>query len=118
MPDTHHHIDYIELPASDLATMKSFYGLVFGWTFQDWGDVYVSFHGAGIEGGFDGNSERKPSEEGALVILYSQDLEASLTAVKTAGGVITIEPFEFPGGRRFHFRDPNGNGLAIWTKTE
>jgi len=118
MTDAHHSINYVELPALDLQAMKYFYGSVFGWTFQDWGEVYVSFHGAGIDGGFDGQSEREPSETGPFFIIYTEDLEASLAAVKSAGGVITIEPFSFPGGRRFHFRDPSGNGLAVWTKTE
>jgi predicted enzyme related to lactoylglutathione lyase len=111
----HHSINYIELPATDLGAMKTFYGDVFGWTFVDWGDTYVAIHGAGVEGGFDLDAgERAPSDQGALVILYSADLDASLRAVESAGGTITRQPFSFPGGRRFHFNDPSGNGLAIW----
>ena len=72
--------------------------------------------GAEFEGGFELNSvQRKPSANGALVILYSNDLEASVEAVTAAGGTISVPPFGFPGGRRFHFRDPSGNELAIWT---
>jgi len=119
MENTHHTINYIELPATDLAAMKSFYGKTFGWTFQDWGETYVAFHGAGLEGGFDASPDavggRKPSASGSLVILYSDDLDASVEAVKAAGGTISIEPYGFPGGRRFHFTDPSGNELAIWT---
>jgi predicted enzyme related to lactoylglutathione lyase len=114
MPD-HHSINYIELPSTDLAKTKSFYGEVFGWTFQDWGDTYVSFQGAGIDGGFEHASQgRMASKSGALVILYSDDLDASEQAVRAAGGEISVEPFEFPGGKRFHFVDPSGNELAIW----
>jgi len=113
----HHKFHYIELPAPNVATMKAFYGNTFGWTFKDWGPDYVEIQGAGVEGGFDGSSgERKPSKQGALVILFSDDLEASKQAVVDNGGTISMETIEFPGGRRFHFTDPCGNELGIWTK--
>ena len=118
LKDQHHQVNYIELPAADLAAMKIFYGKVFGWTFQDWGETYVSFDGAGIAGGFDADSDRRPSVDGALVILYSNDLERSLAAVKAAGAKISVPPFSFPGGKRFHFIDPSHNDLAIWTQAE
>ncbi len=113
----HHKFHYIELPASDVDEMKAFYGNAFGWTFKDWGREYVEIQGAGVEGGFDASSgDRKPSNQGALVILFSNDLEATRQAVINNGGRVSVETFEFPGGRRFHFTDPSGNELAIWTK--
>ncbi len=112
----HHRIHYIELPSADMAAMKAFYGDVFGWTFTDYGPTYAAFHGAGIEGGFDGDAgRRKPSGMGALVVLYSDDLQESLRAVDAAGADISVPIFDFPGGKRFHFIDPSGNELAIWT---
>lgn len=93
--------------------MKAFYSAVFGWTFQDYGPSYTAIHGAGIEGGFDGNSDNKPTTDGALVIIYSEDLDSSQKAVETAGGAIITPIFDFPGGRRFHFEDPSDNGLAV-----
>lgn len=114
--NAHHHFNYIELPATDLTAMKLFYGNAFGWTFVDWGDAYVAIQGAGVEGGFDANAgQRKPSDQGALVILYSDDLTASQRAVADSGGNISVPPFDFPGGRRFHFTDPSGNELAVWS---
>lgn len=113
-----HSFHYIELPSTDNAAMKAFYGAVFGWTFQDWGETYVAIHGAGVEGGFDAASERQPSDQGSLVIIYSNDLEASEKAVKEAGGAIEVPIFSFPGGRRFHFKDPSGNVLGVWTIVE
>lgn len=110
----HHGFNYIELPATDLSAMKAFYGGVFGWTFQDWGDIYVAIHGAGVEGGFDASDERQPGRTGALVIIYSDDLKASEARIISHGGKIVIAPFDFPGGRRFHFLDPSGNELAVW----
>ena len=112
---THHHINYIELPAPDMAAMKVFYSEVFGWSYQDYGPQYAEIKGAGIEGGLDANSgARGPSDQGALVIFLSEDLDASLAAVVKAGGRVTVPIFEFPGGRRFHFTDPCGNELAIY----
>lgn len=108
----HHHINYIEFPATDLEATKRFYGGVFGWTFQDWGANYASFSGSGLDGGF--ATESPVGDGGVIVVLFSDDLEASLAAVVDAGGVVTQEIFSFPGGRRFHFADPNGNVLAVW----
>lgn len=118
---THHRINYLELPAIDMAASKAFYTAVFGWTFTDYGDDYASFHEAGhdaadttptIDGGL--TTQATPSQHGALVVFWSADLEASLAAVEQAGGTITQPIFDFPGGRRFHFTDPAGNQLAVW----
>jgi len=111
----HHGIDYIELPLADVAATKAFYGAVFGWAFQDWGPDYLSFSGAAVDGGFNGEATPAPSGQGVIVVLYSNDLEATCRAVAEAGGKITREIFTFPGGRRFHFLDPNGNELAVWS---
>lgn len=111
----HHSIHYIELPSTDNAAMTAFYGGVFGWTFEDYGPTYVAIHGAGVEGGFDADTDKKPTRDGALVILYSNDLNTSEAAITAAGGTITLAQFDFPGGRRFHFTDPSGNELAVWT---
>lgn len=109
-------INYIEFPLIDAGRTKDFYGKAFGWHFQDWGDNYISFSGAGVEGGFNGATGVPVRAPGVLVVLYASDLEATLEAVKAAGGGILQEPYDFPGGRRFHFTDPNGNELAVWTE--
>ena len=106
-------IDYVEFPGTDLAATKTFYGAAFGWTFQDYGPQYVAFEGQGADGGFTtGDAPEKP-----LVILYAHGLEAMEAKVRGAGGSITKPIFAFPGGRRFHFRDPSGNELAVWSAT-
>ena len=112
----HHHFNYIELPTTDMAAMKSFYSAVFGWDYVDYGPHYAAITGAGMDGGLDAKADRKPSDQGALVVLYSDNLEASEQAVKAVDGIITVPIFNFPGGRRFHFKDPSGNELAVWTK--
>ncbi len=116
MTARHHKLDYIEIPATDIAAAKAFYGEAFGWTFQDWGDDYADIQDAGVSGGLR-RVDHPPPRGGTLAILYSDDLEASEKAVAGAGGRIT-ERHEFPGGRRFHFLDPSGVELAVWTKAE
>lgn len=108
-------IDYIEFPAVDFGVTKSFYTNVFGWSFQDWGPEYMSFEDGRLEGGFARVDAMPEGEGGALVIVYALDIEAVGQAVLDSGGEITKPIFEFPGGRRFHFADPNGNELGVWT---
>ena len=109
-------IDYVELPAINFAATRLFYEAAFGWCFEEWGDDYLAFSNAGLEGGFR-KAETAPPRGGSLVILYADDLEAAEAAVTGAGGEI-IERHDFPGGRRFHFTDPSGNELAVWTKSD
>ena len=112
-----HKINYLEFTSSDIAKTKAFYCTVFGWSFEDWGPEYVSFHaeGSGIDGGFM-LGEAKPEKSGSpLVVLYAGDLEATMEAVAAAGGRITVPTYAFPGGRRFHFDDGAGNQLAVWS---
>ena len=112
---THHTIDYVELTVRDLAAAKRFYTTAFGWQFNDYGPEYAGIKGAAGEvGGLHQSSEARTG--GPLVILYSQDLEQSVAAVRSAGGTIVREPFEFPGGRRFQFTDPSGNELGVWSE--
>jgi len=109
-------INYIELPMVKKAKTKKFYNQVFGWEFTDWGPDYISFSGANIDGGFNGVGDAKVSDSGVLVVLYAKDLNQKLVNVTEAGGEIVKPIFEFPGGKRFHFRDPNGNELAVWSE--
>ncbi len=110
---THHAIDYVEFPANDLSALKSFYGKAFGWAFADYGPTYAAPTNAGLDGGFQADANEAPAKP--LVILYSLDLEASVSAIEESGGTITRSIFDFPGGRRFHFSDPSGNELAVWS---
>jgi predicted enzyme related to lactoylglutathione lyase len=112
---THHTIDYIEFTVRDLAAAKRFYSSAFGWQFNDYGPEYAGIKGpAGEAGGLHQTTDVRTG--GPLVILFSEDLENSLAAVKAAGGRIVREPFAFPGGRRFQFTDPSGNELGVWSR--
>ena len=104
-------IVYLELPAKNGPAMKSFYGSLFGWTYQDYGPEYAAVQGAGLDAGFHAGSEGQPSAP--LAIIETDELENMEQRVREAGGTITLSIFAFPGGRRFHFTDPSGNELAV-----
>lgn len=115
----HGKINYIEFHSSDIGNTKCFFGEVFGWEFEDYGPDYVSFTGAGMDGGFFRSDKSSSADAGSvLVVFYSERLEETLAKVEAAGGEIIKPVFGFPGGRRFHFTDPAGNEFAVWSEQE
>lgn len=115
-------IDYVELSVTDMRAAQDFYRAAFGWSFTDYGDGY-----AGIRTAAEAESEADEAggllladsvtRGGPFVLLYSDDLDDTLTRVEGAGGSIVRGPYEFPGGRRFHFLDPSGNELGVWSES-
>ena len=105
-------LDYVELPASDIAASRAFYEQAFGWSLTQFAPTYA----ATTTGDTDIGLQADPSEKQAapLPVIQVDDLEGALESVRGAGGVITKPIYGFPGGRRFHFRDPSGNDLAAW----
>ena len=115
MTNIHHAIDYIEFTVTDLAASRGFYERAFGWQFNEYGPAYAGIKdpsGDGEVGGLNGTDPT--ARRDPLILLYSDDLDATLAAVRAAGGVVTQEPYEFPGGRRFHFTDPSGTEMGVW----
>ena len=111
----HEKINYVEFPAKDLAGTKAFFESVFGWSFTDYGPDYTAFENQGLDGGFFKSDLASSTEKGAaLIVFYSDQLEATLVKVEKAGGSILRPIFSFPGGRRFHFTEPSGNEFAVW----
>ncbi len=110
-------IDYIEFHTAALPETKTFFAKAFGWSFVDYGADYASFEGAGMNGGFSGEngSDGSDSSRSVLVVLKADDLEAAQEQVIAAGGEIVGPIVSFPGGRRFRFREPGGNVLAVWS---
>jgi len=114
LSQAHHKINYIEIPVKALASSKAFFNQVFAWTFVDYGDDYAAIVGAGIDGGLYSSDKQVSVQQGSvLVVLYSADLAKTEQAIIHAGGSIIKPVFEFPGGRRFHFCDVNGNEFAV-----
>ena len=115
----HHKIDYVEFASPDPEIARAFFEAVFGWRFTEYGTDYIAFHGAGLEGGLyrtDRPDQVSSFEKcGSIIVFYSRDLEASQRLIQQHGGEVVKPIFGFPGGRRFHFTEPTGNELAIWS---
>ena len=111
---TNNQIDYIEIPVREIAGTKDFYGAVFGWKFKDYGSDYTSFFDGRLGGGF--YLQTAPPAKGPLLVIYATGLAVAHEKIKAAGGAIVKDTFSFPGGRRFHFTDPSGNELAVWSE--
>ncbi|MGN8553011.1 UNVERIFIED_CONTAM: VOC family protein [Microbacterium sp. SLM126] len=115
---THNHIDLIEFPAADgetLAAARAFYEGAFGWRFTDYGEYYDT-PDSGVVAGINGVAGDEHHQKMPLTVIYVTDLEAARAAVEASGGAIVHEIYGFPGGRRFHFTDPAGNELAVWSE--
>jgi hypothetical protein len=109
-------INYIEIPASDIKSTKKFFEEVFRWTFADYGPEYISFGNAGIYGGFYKSELKVNVDKGSpLIVIFADELENIEKSIIEAGGSIKKAIFSFPGGRRFHFLDPNKNEYAVWS---
>ena len=106
-------VDYVEFRTTDIDATRRFFLDVFGWEFTDYGPTYTSFADGRLSGGFSASPE--VTAGGALVVIYATDLEHIEARVRESGGRIVRETYEFPGGRRFHFMDPGGNELAVWS---
>jgi predicted enzyme related to lactoylglutathione lyase len=112
-------IDFVEFPATSVAAVaaaKAFYEEVLGWAFTDWGEDYIDTKSSGVGAGF--NADPSHRSKKPLAVVYCADLSAARSKVLAAGGTVTKEIFSFPGGRRFHFEDPSGNELALWSDGE
>lgn len=112
-PGNDRRIDNIEFAVSDIARSRAFYGAAFGWSFTDYGPIYCEFSDGRLTGGLAKGAPITPS--GPLVILYATDLEETRRRLEAAGARIVKPVFTFPGGRRFHFLDPDGYELAVWS---
>lgn len=104
-------LTYLELPVATTDSAKSFYSGAFGWTFTDFGPTYAATVTGDSDIGFQADPKQKTAA--LLPVIEVAELEASLAAVEAAGGTVTLPIFAFPGGRRFHFRDPDGHELAV-----
>jgi predicted enzyme related to lactoylglutathione lyase len=109
-------IDFIEFPSPSVDALrrtKRLLSSVFGWSFEHWGEDYVDVSGSGLQSGINADAAHRPEQP--LAVVYSNDLDRARERVLQAGGEIVRDTFSFPGGRRFHFREPSGNVLAVWS---
>lgn len=115
-PRVDQRVDYLELPANDLDAAQDFYEKSFGWSFTDYGPEYRAFTDGKMDGGFFKSKAHSSTVNGAaLIVIYATSLEQTRDRLVANGGSVVKDIFPFPGGRRFHFTDPNGNELAVWS---
>ncbi len=108
-------LNYVEFPSRDLPATKRFFEDAFSWTFIDYGPDYTAFNDQGLDGGFYKSDLVSNATAGAaLLVLKTENLEATQSTVEKFGGTISTPIFSFPGGRRFHFIEPSGNEFAVW----
>ena len=111
-------LNYVEFASLDIRRSKAFFESAFGWCFTDYGSEYSAFCNAGMDGGIFSSQRVMKAESGApLLVLYSINISEAQECVEKAGGVITKPLFNFPGGCRFHFVEPGGNELAVWSES-
>lgn len=116
MNNNNEKLNYVEFPAQDIQATKQFFQKAFNWSFVDYGPDYTSFSDQGLDGGFYRADLKSTTANGsALLVLLSENLEQTQENVEQAGGQISQAIFDFPGGRRFHFIEPSGNELAVWS---
>ncbi len=112
----HEKINYVEFPSADLQKTQAFFSKAFGWSFEDFGPDYCAFAQQGLDGGFYRSDLYSSTHNGAaLLVFYSDNLEATQSSIEAAGGRLEKPIFDFPGGRRFHFSEPCGNEFAVWS---
>ncbi len=108
-----YQLDYLELPSGDGAATRKFFVDAFGWGFTSYGPNYEAVH-AGLEVGIDSSERRVVAP---MPVIRAEDLAEAEADVVAAGGIIVVPAYDFPGGRRFHFRDPGGVVFAVYIET-
>ncbi len=111
-------LNYVEFASLDIGRSKAFFENAFDWRFIDYGSEYTAFNNSGLEGGIFASQRVAQAENGApLLVLYAKNISEVQRKVEDAGGAISKPLFDFPGGCRFHFIEPGGNELAVWSES-
>ncbi|KRA55334.1 VOC family protein [Devosia sp. Root635] len=108
-------IDYVEFPSTNRAVTSAFFQAAFGWGITSYGPDYDGINQAGIDGGIDQAAQKVAA---TMAVIRTADLDDAERRVLAAGGTITRPQYDFPGGRRFHFREPGGNEMAVYVAKE
>ncbi len=110
---------WIDLSTTDLDGAKSFYKSLFGWEVEELGPEaqgYAYFNLNGQMVGGVGPTQGGPEQPAAwMAYIATEDMDATLAAVKENGGESLFEPLPvFDLGRGGAFRDHAGAVLGLW----
>ncbi len=107
---------HVEIPAKDSGQAKEFYGSLFGWQFQSYGDQdyhmtqFDSESGAAISGDESGSNP--------TVYFDTDDIDASIAKVKQLGGE-SGDKMPVPGmGWFVACKDNQGTEFSLWQNDE
>lgn len=114
--DTTGRLNYVEFSVPSVGKTKAFYQEAFGWALVDFGPTYAASVSGDVDIGLQADNPDGPKPP--LPVIQVGDLEASLERTLAAGAVLVVPIFSFPGGRRFHVRDPGGNEIAVMQPIE
>jgi hypothetical protein len=106
--------NYLELTTTDMEATKAFYSAAFRMEFTEYGPTYADASANGLTIGITLGEAGKPPLPG----FQTDNIEAARESVIAAGGEVLQEIYGFPGGRRFHFRDPGGNEMLYYIYEE
>jgi predicted enzyme related to lactoylglutathione lyase len=113
--DRFDYLEFVTGSPNELQRTQDFLAEVFGWSYRAWCDGCADTEDSGLVSGI---SVEAGAASIPLPVVYSTDLEHLHGRIEAAGGEVTREILSFPGGRRFHFREPSGTELAAWTQAE
>ncbi len=113
-----HDIVHVEIPTRDMRRAKTFYGKVFGWTFQDYGKDYALFSppGGGVGGGLM-RVKKVPTKATVNAYIQVEDVDAKLKEIRKARGKVLKAKTEVPTmGWWAQFADNQGAVLFLWQR--
>lgn len=109
-----HEICHIEWSSTNLKRTQTFFGGLFGWKFEPWGEEYVLFKSPNLGGGFMKADKVRPGQS-PTVYVEVQEIEPYLKKAKEHGGGVAVPKTEIPTMGWFaHLTDPDGNIVGIF----
>ena len=109
-------IDYFELPTTATSTSTDFFGKAFGWGNKAYGPGYSEITEAGVLGGL--NSDTSDGPGLPVIGIRTDNIAEAVASIERAGGIITVQPYPYPGGHRFFFREPGGSQLLVYCPSD
>jgi uncharacterized protein len=114
------HFGHIEIPTTNFEIAKTFFGYVFGWTFQDVPKIEYVLFKAGMKpnGGFF-KVKKMPKTNQVNVYIEVKEINITLKKVEKAGGTVIIKKSKVQNMGWFAmFTTPDGCHLCLWQRKD
>lgn len=111
--------NWIDLATSDPDTARTFYGSLFGWTFDiggpETGGYTNAFKDGAIVAGIIGSSPHSGFADRWTTYLASSDATRTAARATEAGGTIVVDPLDvLELGRMALISDPGDGAIGVW----